>query len=303
MIGLKKRRRPWGTVYDSVTKQPLDPVAVTLRNSEGVEVASSITDLDGRYGFVVTDPGNYTIGVKKTNYIFPSQKLVGRDHDELYRDLYFGEHFMVAKAGDVIYKNIPMDPEHFDWNEFEKRTRHLMKFYSRRALFLRRFSDVLFGLCFTVTAVAVLVAPKSYNIATFLLYAILYFVRMHGSHSRPFGSVVDEVTNDPASFSILRITNAATGIEVMHRITDAAGRYYALLPNGEYRLRIDRKMPDGTYQTAVTSRDVVVTSGYLAQKFTLPLVDDTAAPAPKPDVPLIRHYEAQKPAGEAEKQP
>ena len=34
-IGIKKRIKHWGTAYDSVTKQPLDPAYVTLKNSEG----------------------------------------------------------------------------------------------------------------------------------------------------------------------------------------------------------------------------------------------------------------------------
>jgi hypothetical protein len=73
-LGLRKKRRPWGTVYDSVTKRPLDPAYVTLIDTEtGKSVASAITDLDGRYGFLVA-PGKYRITTQKTNYEFPSVK-------------------------------------------------------------------------------------------------------------------------------------------------------------------------------------------------------------------------------------
>jgi hypothetical protein len=267
-LGLKKRRRPWGTVYDSVTKQPLDPVYVTLKNMEGAEVTSSITDLDGRFGFVVPEPGSYAIFVHKTNYLFPSQKLVGQDHDELYRDLYFGEYFRVENAGDAVYKNIPMDAEHFDWNENAKREQSLMKFYSKRDKILRRLSDIFFGVGFAVATLAAVLAPKPYNLIIFALYILLFFVRRSGAHSRPFGDITD-AAGVPLAYALIRIKSASTDVEVMHRIADARGRYYALLPNGEYRVRIDKKLPDGTYQTVAEAIPVSVAKGFMAKKFSV----------------------------------
>ena len=53
-FGLRKKNRSWGTVYDSITKRPLDPVYVALIDiGTGKQVASAITDIDGRYGFLV----------------------------------------------------------------------------------------------------------------------------------------------------------------------------------------------------------------------------------------------------------
>ena len=282
-LGLKKRRRPWGTVYDSITKQPLDPAYVTLRTMEGKEITSSITDLDGRFGFVVPEPGHYTIYAQKTNYVFPSQKLVGYDHDELYRDLYFGEHFYVANAGDVVIKNIPMDPEKFDWNEFAKKQQNLMKFYSKRDKILRHLSDIFFGIGFIVASIAVIFAPKTYNIVIFCLYVVLFFIRKHGAHSRPYGDITDFATGNPISYGIIRVSSAATGVEVMHRIADSKGRYYALLPNGEYKVRIDRKLPDGKYQTIGKDMPATVKNGYLSKTF---IIDTSNLPTTlPPEVP------------------
>ena len=267
-LGFKKRNRPWGTVYDSVTKQPLDPAYVTLRNAEGVEIASSITDLDGRFGFVVPEPGTYSIFVHKTNYLFPSQKLVGQDHDELYRDLYFGEYFTVQNAGDAVYKNVPMDAEHFDWNEYAKKQQSLMKFYSKRDKILTRLSDALFVIGFVVATLAVIFAPKAYNIVIFALYIGLFFVRRSGAHSRPFGDITDSA-GTPLAYALIRISSATTDVEVMHRIADAQGRYYSLLSNGEYRVRIDKKNPDGSYTTVATGLPVTVDKGFMAKKFSV----------------------------------
>lgn len=269
-LGIKKRRKPWGTVYDSITKQPLDPAYVVLRDQEGAEVATTITDLDGRFGFVVPKAGTYSLVAHKTNYLFPSQKLVGRDHDELYRDLYFGEHFTTSAPGEIIIRNVPMDPIKFDWNEFAKKRQRLMKFYSERDKWLLHLSDTLFVVGFSVAAIAVIAAPtRAYNIVIFLMYALLFFIRRHGVQARPFGYVMEASTGYPISYAVIRISQAGTGVEVMHRITDATGRYYCLLPNGQYHVRIDKKLPDGTYRTIAENLPATVSKGYLANTFSV----------------------------------
>ena len=266
LLGLSKRKKPWGTVYDSVTKQPLDPVYVVLRSIEGTDVATAITDLDGRYGFVVPNPGSYSIVVNKTNYQFPSQNLVGRDHDELYRDLYFGEHFSILNSGDIIAKNIPMDPEKFDWNEFAKKSQHLMKFYSSREKWFSRISAFFFYIGFIVSSLAVLFLATRGNILIFLLYVGLFFLRVFGLKGRPYGSIVSSETGSPIAFAIIRISQVSTGVEIMHRITDSIGRYYCLLPNGTYNVRVDQKLTDGTYEKIAEKISVTVTKGYLSNK-------------------------------------
>ena len=282
-LGLAKRKKPWGTVYDSITKQPLDPAYVVLKSVEGADVATAITDLDGRYGFVVPQPGNYSLFVHKTNYVFPSQKLVGQDHDELYRDLYFGEHFAITESGEFVAKNIPMDPEKFDWNEFAKKSQHLMKFYSNREKWFSRISNLFFGVGFAVSTLALMFSVTKSNIIIFVMYVVLFFIRKFGLRSRPFGSIISKDTNKPVAFAIIRISQAATGVEIMHRVTDAIGRYYCLLPNGNYNVRIDQKLADGTYKTIAERISVVVTKGYLSEKFII----ESVAIHEIPSVPVV----------------
>ncbi len=268
-LGLAKRKKPWGTVYDSVTKQPLDPAYVILRNSEGKDVATAITDLDGRYGFIVNEPGNYVIIANKTNYLFPSQKLVGSDHDELYEELYFGEHFNISRAGEVITKNIPMDPIKFDWNEFAKRSQHLMKFYSRKEKWLRYISNIFMFVGFTFATYSVLTVTNKLNIAIFAVYMLLLVVRKYGLAARPFGNIISKETKQPLPYAIIRISQAGTGVEIMHRPADILGRFYCLLPNGEYLIRIDRKTDDGKYETVADKLPATVKKGYLSNKFVV----------------------------------
>lgn len=267
-LGLKKRNRPWGTVYDSVTKQPLDPAYVVLLDQQGKEVATSITDIDGRYGFLV-GPGTYHLIASKTNYTFPSTKLKGENIDELYNDLYFGTDVVVASEGEVIGKNIPLDANGFDWNEYTKKEQKLTKFYSNRQKWIAYISNILFSIGLLVTIIAVLVVPTSYNVGTLVMYLVLFILKRTILRPKPQGFVTDKTTNTPLSFAIVRIYSASTNREILHKVTDKTGKYYCLIPNGKYYATVERKNPDATYTKVYTSEPVEVTGGYFKGRFVV----------------------------------
>jgi hypothetical protein len=266
-LGLKKKNKPWGTVYDSVTKQPLDPAYVILEDLNGKEIATSITDLDGRYGFLIP-AGQYRIVAKKTNYTFPSNKLLGKNNDELYQELYFNEIINVIEGG-VIAKNIPMDPINFDWNEFAKKQEGLMKFFSLRDIWVNHISDILFIFGIVVALIAVIVSPVLYNIAIVVVYVILFILKKTILRPKAFGYVKQKTTGKPLSFAIIRIFFAGSENEVIHKITDKNGKYYCLIPNGIYYAKIENKNPDGSYSLVYKSEPIEVTEGYLKENFNV----------------------------------
>jgi len=263
-FNLKKRRRPWGTVYDSITKQPLDPAYVVLYDLEGKQIDTSITDLDGRYGFLLSS-GQYRIVANKTNYIFPSVKLEGKTHDELYNDLYFGEPLQVGDLNAVINKNIPLDPIKFDWNEFAKLDKGLMNFYSRHDRFIRKTTDTLFVFGFLIAIIAMLASPQPYNIGIFSLYIVLWLLRMFGLGNKPYGQIKDRITGKPLSYAIVRVIESLSGMEIMQKVTDQFGRYFVLVPDktGSYILRIEKKSNDGSYSLVKTTLPITAQSGII----------------------------------------
>ncbi len=266
-LGLKKRNRPWGIVYDSITKQPLDPAYVVLLDLAGNEVATSITDIDGRYGFLVP-AGQYTLIAHKTNYEFPSRKLAGHESDELYADLYESGVITIAEGG-VITKNIPMDPLNFDWNEFAKRDQKLMKFYSSRDIWITRFTNILFYFGFTLTTLALIVTPETYNIVTFSVYVVLFALKHTILRPRPFGRLTHKGSGIPLSFAIIRVYAADINREVTKKVADKTGKYYCLIPNGKYYVKIEQKNPDESYSPLYTSAPFEVKNGYINKKFEL----------------------------------
>lgn len=266
-FGLKKRNRPWGTVYDSVTKQPLDPVIVSLYDMNGLEVATSITDMDGRYGFLVP-PGIYKMVAKKTHYQFPSTKLAGKTRDELYLDLYYGTEIEVKSQGDVLIKNIPLDPVGFDWNEFAKRDQKLMRFFSKKDLVIARIADAFFGIGFLFSVIALLTGPTFYNIFIFATYIFFMVVRETGVSRKSFGSVVT-ATGSPVSFAIMRIFTAESNTEVAHKVTNELGKYFCLIQNGKYYFTIEKKNSDESYTKVYTSASFDVTNGLIRERVTI----------------------------------
>lgn len=118
-FSLRHSKQFWGIVYDSVTKQPLDPVIVKLMYVDGSEVETRVTDMEGHYGFLAK-PGKFIIFARKSNYIFPSQHVAG-SKDGIFENLYHGEFFTLTGDNQVLAPNIPMDPQGHDWNQQEKK--------------------------------------------------------------------------------------------------------------------------------------------------------------------------------------
>jgi hypothetical protein len=242
-LGLKKRRRQWGTVYDARTKQPLDPVYVTLTNLETGKDQTAITDMDGRYSFLVDQPGKYRLTAKKKDYSFPSAALLGATSDHLYQDLYFGEPLTITGQGQVISKNIPLDPTGDNWNEADKLSNNRLKFYKKTDYAITKIADFLFYAGFIIALLSLVFFPKTLNIITFALYVLFAVLRKYGHSGRKTGSVTD-ANNNPVPYAVLRLISPSLGQEMKHAVADRYGRYHMLANNGTYNLKVEQRKQD-----------------------------------------------------------
>lgn len=262
-----RKRKPWGVVYDAITKQPIDPAYVVLYDTAGKEIATSITDLDGRYGFL-TSPGIFSIVANKTNYIFPSKILSGRIEDEMYADLYFGGPISVSDKNVVINKNIPMDPVSFDWNEFAKREKGLMKSFQLKEKTIMRASEFMFFVGFIISLFSLYFSMTTYNIVIVALYVVLSVLRMFGFHMNPHGGITD-ASGKVVPFALIKFYQATTALEVAHKVTDKNGRYYCLIKNGTYYATIQEKLPDGSYSVPKKTGEFTITKGKINKVFEI----------------------------------
>lgn len=270
-LGIRKRRRPWGTVYDSVTKQPLDPAYVELLDATtGESITSAITDLDGRYGFS-PEPGRYVLKAAKTNYVFPSTRLVGSSEDIIYNHLYFGDKLTIT--GDdstLIAHDIPMDPTTFDWNEFEKRRLGVMKFYSRFGLVLHSITQALFYIGFAFAVFVLYLSPSPVNIVVVVVYVIIMLLRKLFMKPLNKGRVIDEETGAPVAYASVEVYLPVQPERPIKKVpTDELGRYYCLVQPNEYYVIIKEQLRDGSFRPLYQSETFTSKKGVIDKRFVI----------------------------------
>ena len=257
LIGLltfRKKRRPWGTVYDSVTKAPVDPAYVELFDESGNKKGEAFTDLDGRYGFLAPQ-GNYTMMVRKTNYNFPSKMINVTGQDVIYHNLYFGGVFDVS---DTVVHDVPMDPQSFDWNQHEKMRTNQTRFFHRLDPIFVQFLDFAFYIGFIAMLWQFVTQVSTTTAVLLCVYAVLLVVRVVSGKPPLYGSITK--SGSPLSFAVLRILQNEK--EMLTKVLDVYGRYIALVPNGTYTLVVEEHIIDEEYRV-VYERKIHVKHGVI----------------------------------------
>jgi hypothetical protein len=266
-FGYRRRNLPWGTVYDAITKRPIDPAYVVVEKN-GEAVADAITDIDGRFGFFLP-AGQYSLKVNKTHYQFPSQVLSGKERDELYDNLYFGG--TISTSGEeVISCNIPLDPIGFDWNEFIKNRMNYFTLFSKRELIKSRIINTIFTVGFLFSLFVALVKPSNFNFVVLFSYVVIYAFELYWKVRHRVISV-KKANGEILSFAVIKIYLSGINQMVKTVVTDQFGRFYALVRPGTYYYTVDEKMADGSYREIFRSGDIELKKGVFTQDIVLPV--------------------------------
>lgn len=263
-IPFRRKRRPYGVVYDSETKQPLDPVYVTVYDAETNKIIDTkITDINGRYGFLLP-VGTYKMSAQKTHYQFPSQKNAHAQSDGVYDDLYFGDVFSITNENSnmAVTLNIPMDKLEADWNQEEKKRMGLFDWFTRNTKLWSVVSLILFIVGFVFSIFALTVYPNIWNIIVFVLYVIFTVLQLIGIRPVTTGTVTDQF-GKTLPYSVVRVWNAHLGTQVAQRVTNEKGQYYLLVAKGEYYLTVDVKNAAGGYDRVFTSETMSIKQGII----------------------------------------
>jgi hypothetical protein len=236
-LGIKKRARKWGIVYDSKTKRPIDPAYVKIINEYGKIVSERFTDMEGRFGFLVP-PGRYKIEASKTHYSFPSK--LNEKRDELYDNLYYGEIISIADSS-IVNVNIPMDPTDIDWNEEIKKK--IMSFDPNKEIWKKKISRYFFLAGFILSPLVYWITPSPFNLAVIFFYFFILTIQQFGFKQKTFGRIYDKETGKPMPFAKIKVSFAGDSNQVIATsVSDITGRYYILVAaKGNYHLDIEGK--------------------------------------------------------------
>jgi hypothetical protein len=264
IFGLKRRYNPWGTVYDSHTKQPLDPVLVELLDFDGKVISSAITDLDGRFGFLI-DPGLYTIRVQKTHYLFSTK---ASQLELVYDNVYRGEVFEVKDTSDVVIYNIPMDNIHIDWNQEEKK-RIRRGFLSLGNLSGLVMQEIFLYIGAIMTIFLLMHKITLFNIFMGIGYLFLIAVRFFGLRPKAYGYILLP-NKKPLCGGIIEFSLPKIPIIVSKTKINEEGKYRILIAKGTYDVNIydinesvDSEIPEKILIKKI--ENVTVSQGFFAK--------------------------------------
>jgi uncharacterized membrane protein len=279
------RRRKYGVVYNSLTKQPIDLAIVRLySNKTNKLVTTKVTDTKGRYSFVA-EPGEYYIKIQHKDYIFPSDILGQRIRDLDYADLYYGASITITNVEPAINLNIPLDPNF----KVETDKKVLTKF---------RWRKIQQGLSYLgpiAAGLAVIIIPNWWVVGFFAAHLVLFFLfrRLALVYApKSYGVTTDAHSRKALENTVVRLFDIKYNKLLATQVTNQSGKYNFLVGPNIYYLTASRPTHE-TYQSehldyttqkeAVIDRDITLhprkSNGQSA------VGSATATPPPPPSVP------------------
>ncbi|MCL5795515.1 MAG: hypothetical protein M1338_04095 [Patescibacteria group bacterium] len=115
IIWIITKIRPYGIVFDSKTKSPIQGAIVRIFDAEKNKLLETkVTDQAGNYNFIVK-PGLYYISIIIYQFSFPTKLITKNEIPQYYR-VYKGEMIRVTRNTNLSI-NIPLDPQGSDINK------------------------------------------------------------------------------------------------------------------------------------------------------------------------------------------
>lgn len=236
ILGLyRKKQAPWGVVYDTKTKQPIDPAIVTLTHKELNKTYQAITDMYGRYEFFVP-AGIYSVNVEKQDYKYPSA-LINDNNKELVYDNILLENNIEVTDNKKVNFNIPIDPIRENWNQTEK----LRRGYKGPGKYLIPAASVIFYMGFLWSIVACFIRPGINTFSMLIIFILMLVFRESKNIFKSWGTIID-TNGKPMPGLIVRLARAnLPQFSGQIAVTDYLGRYNFLVGKGTYQLNIDNR--------------------------------------------------------------
>jgi DNA-binding beta-propeller fold protein YncE len=256
---IKRRKKGYGVIYNSITKQPVDLAVVRVYEAETKKLARSrVTDRQGRYEFIL-NPGKYYLSVEKKEFKFPCVLLKQAQGDSKYEDLYFGEELNITEKN-AVAKNIPLDP-----NKALKTIKHEVQ-----RLQAKHWQGVLTLFGPTLAVVSFVVNPQLWIGGTVVAQVAMYYVFKRlalGEKPSSWGYIRNSENKETLAQALVRVFDVKFNKLLDSQVTDAKGRYAFLVGNEEYYMTAQKA---GYFEKRSERYDLSgKESGYLIEDFNL----------------------------------
>jgi len=255
-VGIKKKAKVWGTVYDARTKHGIPFAKVELLDTANRVLEVRYADRDGRYGFLANPKGvreeRLTVRIRPAvkGYVFPSTGIAAGVTDFIvYDHVYTGGDIAVTK--DVLVNaNVPMDPAPVSG-------RHTEYFpFIPAGHAVSNGLNLMFWVGIVAAPVAYLMHPTRTNLLILIGFVGFNMVRALTTMYRPFGYVRDERTGKVMPYALVELTDPS-GKRIAYSVSDEQGRYFLVVAAGTYLLQLHTPaniLPSRTRTVAVTAR-------------------------------------------------
>jgi len=230
LLGKKRKKRPWGVLYDAVTKQPVAQGIVRLIDRAGKRLEVEVTDPNGVFSFFAKE-GTYLLEALKAGYVFPSQVVTG-SRDGEYENVYREGEIKVVGEQPTVNLSVPVDPR-----EAKSVTVNRVKTLLRKHGPVFNLSLLVGGML--LSSIAYLAIPEFYNqlITAFYIVMVTILAVSILKEQRTLGIIKDE-DDKPLTGVALSLVEAESGRLIKRRVSNERGRYQFVASRGEYKILI-----------------------------------------------------------------
>ncbi|MCA9386586.1 carboxypeptidase regulatory-like domain-containing protein [Candidatus Dojkabacteria bacterium] len=218
----KSNTNPWGVITSAVDNKPV-PFAVCQIFTQGSQfkVTQSISDLDGRYGFILS-PGKYRLEIKQSGFKqFDLDIDIDEGQESVIRDV---KLLPINQTGD------------YSENIFQQLFKVLLVVYKKISIFM-----FVFGYIFSI--ISMIIAPSFANFIIFSIFTttiLVYFLPILFKRSQ-FASIVDVETGLRIPFAQIKIFNSNTWQLIDSKVTNYNGLFDFYGEAGTYGIVVEAR--------------------------------------------------------------
>lgn len=245
---VRRRRKPWGNVYDSFSNKPVDLAVVRVFNAVNDRlVATKVTDENGRFNFLLAK-GKYYVTVTKSGFSFPPKisKLKASQLSTRFGpqgDIYFGQSFVIGEDDTNLNLNIALDPKLSTLSTGTKLMMWIKNGFDWLLIAISYFVIplMLFGAVFA--AIATYIIPSRFNFYMSGTYVVLLVAYLISSRIKAIrlGIVFNAKSRRPvANATVLIFDKEYSAIREI-KTTDEHGHFAILAQKGQYYLTVHAK--------------------------------------------------------------